>query len=93
MATTVTKTWNLTAPVGTASYSSSVLSDKITELKASGDLVSITTTVVSDTETTLAMVWKDEAARASFQSWMSDSGEAANVSAHNSSNSISQAGV
>ena len=93
MATTVTKTWNTTAPVGTTPYSSQTMRDKITELTASGDLVSITNTVVSDTETTLAMVWKDEAARASFQSWMTDSGEAANASAHNSSNSISQAGV
>ena len=93
MATTVTKTWNLTAPVGTASYSSSVLSDKITELKASGDLVSITATVVSDTETTVAMVWKNEAARDSFHAWTSNSGEAANASAYNSSNSISITGV
>ena len=89
MATTVTKTWNTTAPVGTTPYSSQTMRDKITELKASGDLVSITATVVSDTETTVAMVWKDGAARASFQSWLIDSGESVNVSAYDSSNSVS----
>ena len=93
MATTVTKTWNTTAPVGTTPYSSQTMRDKITELKASGDLVSITTTVVSDTEITSVMVWKDEAALASFQLWMTDSGEAAKASAYNSSNSISITGV
>ena len=56
MATTVTKTWKFTAPAGTASYTSSAMRDKIAELKASGDIVSVTTTVVSDTEKTVTMV-------------------------------------
>ena len=89
MATTVTNTLKFTAPAGIARYSSSAMRDKITELKASGDLVSITATVVSDTETTVAMVWKNEAARDSFHAWTSNSGEAANASAHDSSNSVS----
>ena len=88
MAETVTKIFKFTAPAGTENYTSSAMADKITELKASGDLVSISETVLSSTEKTLTMVWKDDAARASWLSWMEASGEGANSTAHNLSNSI-----
>ena len=89
MAETVTKTFKFTAPAGTENYTSSAITDKTTELLASGDLVSISETVLSGTEKTVTMVWKDDAARASFASWMGASGEGVNATAYNSLNSIS----
>ena len=86
---TISTTYRFTAPTGTALYQSSVVGAKISELKASGDLISNTTTVLSDTEKTVTLVWKDEAARTSFRSWIEASGEELNLTAYNSSNSIS----
>jgi len=77
-----------TIPAGKTTYYSSVMSDKMTEFKQNGNIISAVIDSISETEKTVTIVWKDESAFNSWQEWYTSAGELANQRQHNLNNSI-----
>ena len=82
-----TKIIETALPEGKAVYTSELLTSKFEELVASGDLV-ITNETLENGNKKSTHVWKDDAAYASFISWLTSSGELARMQQYHSDNGI-----
>jgi hypothetical protein len=84
-----TKEFIFTVPEGKALYRSVNIDNKVEELKASGDLISVSVVDISSTQKKIIMIWKDITAFNSWQNWKDTSGETSNNLNHMSTNNIS----
>jgi len=85
---TFTKEFIFTVPEGKILYTSEIMSTKVAELKASGDLISNNVVNISPTQKKLTMVWKDLNAFEAWKTWLEQSNERTNSANYFSNNNI-----
>jgi hypothetical protein len=85
---TFTKEFIFTVPPGKILYTSEIMSTKVAELKASGDLISNNAVNISPTQKKLTMVWKDLNAFEAWKTWLEQSNERTNSANYFSNNNI-----
>jgi hypothetical protein len=82
-----TKKWLMNKSAGTTAYTSVAQTNKIVELKNSGDIISVSADSLSDTLTQITMVFKDEVAHQTWQQWTENNVQTASQN-YNQSNNI-----
>jgi hypothetical protein len=83
-----TKEFIFTIPEGKTLYQSETITNKMHELRTSGDLISVNVVTISPTQKKSTMVWKDINAFETWTTWFNLSGEKEKAVGYMSTNNI-----